>query len=77
LGKRKIFTDVTVSVGEKIKGRSENEIKVQVQGGIVGDVYAQVSDVPLFEDNEEVLLFLKGNQVVGWNKGSIQSRLIR
>ena len=65
----KIFTDVTVSVGEKIKGRPENEIKVKVQGGIVGDVYAQVSDVPLFEDNEEVLLFLKGNQVVGWDQG--------
>lgn len=65
----KIFTDVTVLVGEKIKGSPKNEIKVQVRGGIVGHVYAQVSDVPLFEDNEEVLLFLKGNQVVGWDQG--------
>lgn len=65
----KIFTDVTISVGQKIKGRPENEIIVQVQGGVVGDIYAQVSDVPLFEENEEVLLFLKGNQVVGWNQG--------
>lgn len=65
----KIFTDVTVSVGQNIKGKPENKILVQVSGGVVGDIYAQVSDVPLFEDNEEVLLFLKGNQVVGWNQG--------
>ncbi len=65
----KIFTDVTISVGENIKGKPENKIIVQVQGGVVGDIYAQVSDVPLFENNEEVLLFLKGNKVVGWNQG--------
>jgi len=28
-----------------------------------------VSDVPSFEANESVLLFLKGNNVVGWNQG--------
>jgi hypothetical protein len=65
----KIFTDVTISVGQKIKGRPENEIIVQVQGGVVGDIYSQVSDVPLFEDKEEVLLFLEGNQVLGWDQG--------
>lgn len=65
----KIFTDVTVLVGENIKGKTENKIIVQVPGGVVGDIYAQVSDVPLFENNEDVLLFLKGNKVVGWNQG--------
>jgi Ser-Thr-rich glycosyl-phosphatidyl-inositol-anchored membrane family/Matrixin len=65
----KIFTDVTVSVGENIKGKPENKIIVQVPGGVVGDIYARVSDVPLFENNEEVLLFLKGNKVTGWNQG--------
>jgi hypothetical protein len=70
----KIFTDVTVSVGQNIKGKPENKIIVQVPGGVVGDIYAQVSDVPLFEDKEEVLLFLKGNQVVGWNQGKYAIR---
>lgn len=67
--KGKIFTDVTVLVGENIKGKTENKIIVQVPGGVVGDIYAQVSDVPMFENNEEVLLFLKENKVVGWNQG--------
>lgn len=65
----KIFTDVTVLVEENIKGKTENKIIVQVPGGVVGDIYAQVSDVPLFENNEDVLLFLKGNKVAGWNQG--------
>jgi len=65
----KIFTDVTISVGENIKGKTENKIIIQVPGGVVGDIYAQVSDVPMFENNEEVLLFLKENKVVGWNQG--------
>jgi hypothetical protein len=64
-----IFTNVTVSVNRHIKGSSDNKITVKVRGGTVGDVYAEVSDIPLFDDNEEVLLFLKGNNVVGWNQG--------
>ena len=70
MGKWKdIYGCYSTSVGENIKGKTENKIIVQVPGGVVGDIYAQVSDVPLFENNEEVLLFLKGNKVVGWNQG--------
>ena len=64
-----IFTYVTVSANEHIKGKSDSQFKVKVPGGTVGNVHAEVSDVPTFGENEEVLLFLKESQVVGWNQG--------
>ena len=74
-----IFTNVIVSADRHIKGNSGNQVTVKVRGGTVGDIYAEVSDVPLFDDNEEVLLFLKGDSVVGWNQGkySIQNDMIK
>ncbi len=64
-----IFTDVTISASQHFKGKSDSQFLIKIPGGTVGNIYAEVSDVPLFEDNEDVLLFLKGNQVVGWNQG--------
>ena len=74
-----IFTNVTVSVNRHIKGSSGNKITAKVRGGTVGNVYEEVSDIPLFDDNEDVLLFLKGNSVFGWNQGkySIQNGSIK
>lgn len=74
-----IFTDVIISADRHIKGNSDNKFTTKVRGGTVGNVYAEVSDVPLFDNNEEVLLFLKNNNVVGWNQGkySIQNNSIR
>jgi hypothetical protein len=74
-----IFTNVTISVDNRIKGNSGNQVTVKVRGGTVGDIYEEVSDVPLFDDNEKVLLFLKENSVVGWNQGkySIQNDSIK
>lgn len=65
----KIFTDVMVLVDMRIKGNSDIQIVVKVPGGAVGDINAEVSDAPFFENGEEVLLFSKGNEVVGWNQG--------
>ena len=64
-----IFTNVTVSANQHIKGKFDNQFTVQIPGGTIGNIYAEVSDVPSFEVNESVLLFLKGNNVVGWNQG--------
>ncbi len=69
-----IFTNVTVSTDSRIKGNSDNKVTVKIPGGTVGEIYADVSDVPLFDDNEEVLLFLKGDSVVGWNQGKYSIR---
>jgi len=65
----KIFTDVTISVDLYFKGNPDNQIIIKVPGGAVGDIFAEVSDVPFFENDEEVFLFSKGNEVVGWNQG--------
>ena len=64
-----IFTNITISANSHIKGRNDSQFYVQIPGGTVGNVHAEVSDVPTFENNEEVVLFLKGNRIEGWNQG--------
>lgn len=58
-----IYTYVTISVKEHTKalsGMAEvKEVIVRVRGGEVGDVGLRVSDTPQFREGEEVLLFLK------------------
>jgi len=55
-----IFTYVTVSVEEYIKGSYLlKEIKVKILGGIVDGIGAWVPDTPSFSKGEKVLLFLR------------------
>lgn len=58
-----IYTYVTISVKEHTKalsGMAEvKEVIVRVRGGEVGDIGLRVSDTPQFREGEEVLLFLK------------------
>ncbi len=67
----KIFTNITILANDNIKGNKgiNSQFSVKIRGGTVGNIYAEVSDVPFFENNEEVLLFLKKGQVVGWKQG--------
>ena len=64
-----IFTNIIISANSHIKGRNDGQFTVQIPGGTVGNVHAEVSDVPPFEDNEDVVLFLKGNRIEGWDQG--------
>lgn len=60
--KTRIYTDVTVSVDEFIKGNSsENTLIITHPGGEVGEVGELYTHFPKFKDNEEVLLFVKRN----------------
>lgn len=77
-GKR-IYTYVTISVEEDLKGKAgEKEITVRHLGGEVGEKGLMVSDTPSFEEDEEVLVFLrKGKkpefkEVVGWMQGKFR-----
>ena len=80
--KTKIFTTTTLSVEEPIKG-AENQISVDVitLGGEVGDVGEIYSHMPQFEENEEVLVFLKkdinetGYRVLNGKEGKIPLRI--
>ena len=58
--KTKIYTRTTVQVDEYLKGRANgNSVEITYPGGEVGDVGELYSHMPTFEDNEEVLVFLK------------------
>jgi len=58
--KTRIYTKTTVEVDEFFKGNNtENSVEITTPGGEVGDVGEIYSHIPTFEDNEEVLVFLK------------------
>jgi len=58
--KTRIYTDVTLTVDEYIKGSSSDyRLVVTHPGGEVGDVGELYTHFPRFYDNEEVLLFVK------------------
>lgn len=53
-----ILTEVTIRVSESVKGQAPTETVVTVPGGQVGNTLYEVSDMPVFVDEEEVLVFL-------------------
>lgn len=56
-----IFTSVTVSKQDVIKGSDDNEniVVLEHDGGEVGNMGLRVSDEPSFKRGEKVILFLK------------------
>ena len=58
--KTRIYTLATVKVDDYIKGASSgNTVTIKYLGGEVGEIGELYSHMPRFEDNEEVLVFLK------------------
>ena len=56
----RIYTLATIQVEEYLKGNNNSgAVVVSYPGGEVGDVGEMYSHLPRFEDNEEVLVFLK------------------
>jgi len=61
--KTRIYTQATIQVDEYLKGgNTGSSIVVSYPGGEVGDIGELYSHMPRFEDNEEVLVFLKKDQ---------------
>lgn len=59
----KIYTYITVSVGQCIKGSLHgSEITIKQLGGEVGGVGLKVVGAPEYKEGEEVLTFLKGSE---------------
>ncbi len=55
-----IYSEIKVEVKERIKGEEERkEIVIRQLGGKVGDIRLKVIGVPVFQEEEEVILFLK------------------
>lgn len=58
--KTRIYTRATVEVQDYLKGSdNSNLVEVRYPGGEVGEVGELYSHMPRFEENEEVLVFLK------------------
>ena len=59
----RIYTDATIQVEEYLKGNTnESSIIVTYLGGEVGEVGELYTHMPRFEDDEEILVFLKRDQ---------------
>lgn len=73
---KKVFTEVTVNTTESIKGNMGTQAVITVPGGQVGDILYEVSEMPTFQEGEEVLVFLwqhpSGKQLV---TGAFQGKL--
>ena len=58
--KTRIYTMATLQVDEYLKGNNNgSSIVITYPGGEVGEIGEMYSHMPRFEDNEEVLVFLK------------------
>ena len=61
-----IYTEVVISVEDSLKGPAgKNTITVIVEGGTVGDITQWVSDTPVFEAGERIVLFLEELNTAG------------
>ena len=67
-----IYSTISIDVSKTYVGRQSRTQSVTVLGGKVGDVRLQVSGAPEFNSNEDVLLFLDDDQVVGFGQGSFE-----
>jgi hypothetical protein len=72
-----IYTYVTIAPEEYIKGNLGSEAVITIPGGRVGDIIYEVSEMPAFEEGEEVVAFIwtnpRGkNLVTGGYKGKIK-----
>ncbi len=61
--KSRIYTKTTVQVEEYLKGKGNGDsVEITYPGGEVGDVGELYTHMPKFENNEDVLVFLKRDQ---------------
>ncbi len=61
--KTRIYTEATLQVDEYVKGNSNgNSVIVTYPGGEVGDVGELYTHMPRFDNNEDVLVFLKKDE---------------
>src|SRR6185312_12678830 len=66
-GNKEIYTYITISVTEAIKGaKGEKSITFRQLGGSVGNLISAVPGMPSFKNGEEVVLFLSPKDRAGY-----------
>jgi hypothetical protein len=71
-GDQIIVSDVALQVEETLKGKPAATNFVTLEGGSVGDITLDVSDMPSMEKNDRAVLFLKHTPAgshVPWGRG--------
>jgi hypothetical protein len=64
---KEIYTYITISVTESIKGaKGEKSITIRQLGGSVGNIISAVPGMPTFKNGEEVVLFLSAKDRAGY-----------
>jgi hypothetical protein len=69
-----IYTDVVVAVDEAIKGAPGQKVTFRVAGGIVGEIGMRTSNDPVFQDGEQVIVFLSTAAVPATVVGRLQGK---
>jgi hypothetical protein len=72
-GDQLIVSDVALQVEETLKGKPAATNFVTVEGGSVGDITLDVSDMPSMQKNDRAVLFLKHTPAgshVPWGRGN-------
>ena len=64
-----IYSTITIDVSKTYVGKQKRTESVTVLGGKIGDVRLSVSGAPQFNSEEDVLLFLDDDEVVGFGQG--------
>ncbi|MBN1547712.1 MAG: matrixin family metalloprotease [Syntrophaceae bacterium] len=54
-----IMSEITLKVDKALKGERPDELSFIIEGGVVGDMVLRVSKVPLFEEGERLVFYLK------------------
>jgi hypothetical protein len=57
-GDQLIFSIASLRVDETLKGRPDRELTVRIEGGTVGDLTLDVSDVPTVQAGERAMFLL-------------------
>ncbi len=72
-GEGNIYTLVTLSMDQTIKGETQEEVVIKLPGGEVGRLRLWVSDTPSFKLGEKAVVFLEKEEntfdVCGWYQG--------
>ncbi len=71
-GRRSVETIVTVDASEYLKGNLGGTIVIRVPGGQIGRYRTVFVGAPEFRTNDEVVLFLANNRIVGLNQGAFR-----
>ena len=61
-----ILSRVTMRVNETMKGAHEANVSVTIEGGTVGDLTLEVSDMPVMEEGDRAVVFLEDSKKGGY-----------